>query len=273
MTATDTIPDIGWRSFSMAEAEMMTAFADNSWFTGSYWPENRPRVAAMMHAAMQAYEPGTRRRVLDVGCANGYIALLARLLGYSVTAVDDWALPERDVMFQRAGIDYIAANLNTIDGMASIPSQSAEVVLFGEVFEHLLNAPSSTLAELKRLLVPNGLLVLTTPNPSTLMNAVRVLRDDYVLWGTDEFLRMPKITPGGQLTSYEGIHYREYPARIVQRELERLGFRNVTIAYVPPGAAPNQSLSKRIAKRVLRLTGLDRTRLLCAGYVLTARAL
>jgi SAM-dependent methyltransferase len=190
-------------------------------------------------------------------------------MGFTVTGLDDTVPPETLGLFAEHGITHLRGNLNEPDGLSHIPSGSADVVLFGEVVEHLLNAPTETLRELHRITAPKGLLVLTTPNPSTLMNAVRTLRDDYVLWGTDEFLTMPKVA-NGRLTSFEGIHYREYPARIMARELARVGYQSIATMYVPPGVAPTQGRMKRMAKRVLKVTGLDRTRLLCPGYVLTA---
>ena len=45
---------------------------------------------------------------------------------------------------------------------------SFDVVIFGEIIEHLLNDPCKVLREIKRFLKPNGSLILTTPNVARL---------------------------------------------------------------------------------------------------------
>ena len=50
-----------------------------------------------------------------------------------------------------------------------------DVVVLGEVFEHILNHPAGLLQAVFRILRPGGTVILTTPNPSTLINAVRLL--------------------------------------------------------------------------------------------------
>jgi 2-polyprenyl-3-methyl-5-hydroxy-6-metoxy-1,4-benzoquinol methylase len=258
-----------WRSFRQAEKHLLAAFAHNSWFTRTYWPENRPRVKAMVRAVRAAYP--TPVPVLDVGCFSGYIAILFSALGYPVTALDDAVPDGTEPMLAEHGIPFVRANLNEPQSLRAVPSGSVGIVLFGEVVEHLLNHPAGVLQELHRVLAPNGLLVLTTPNPSTLMNAVRVVRNEPIAWGMREFFEIPKVERDGSLTAFEGIHYREYPAEFMVEQMRRLGFARIDLEFVPPGPAPSQPLPKRIAKRVLQVTGLDRTRLLCPGYLLTAR--
>jgi SAM-dependent methyltransferase len=50
-----------------------------------------------------------------------------------------------------------------------------DVVLFCEIIEHLLNDPLAALLEIKRVLRPDGVLVLTTPNVNRLENVVRMV--------------------------------------------------------------------------------------------------
>lgn len=52
---------------------------------------------------------------------------------------------------------------------------SFEVVLFCEIIEHLQSDPLHVLKEIKRVLKPGGLIVLTTPNVARLDNRLRLL--------------------------------------------------------------------------------------------------
>ncbi|MCW6037302.1 methyltransferase domain-containing protein [Spirulina subsalsa FACHB-351] len=53
--------------------------------------------------------------------------------------------------------------------------QQFDVVLFCEIIEHLLLDPASVLHEIKRILKPNGTLILTTPNVSRLENVAKMI--------------------------------------------------------------------------------------------------
>ncbi|MBD1905969.1 class I SAM-dependent methyltransferase [Funiculus sociatus GB2-A5] len=50
-----------------------------------------------------------------------------------------------------------------------------DIVLFCEIIEHLLMNPVAVLKEIKRVLKPNGALILTTPNVSRLENVAKMI--------------------------------------------------------------------------------------------------
>lgn len=52
---------------------------------------------------------------------------------------------------------------------------SFDLVIFAEIIEHLLNDPCKVLREIKRILKPNGTLILTTPNVARLENVARLI--------------------------------------------------------------------------------------------------
>jgi hypothetical protein len=138
------------------------------------------------------------------------------------------------------------------------------------VFEHVLNHPAGLLSTVLRLLRPNAVLILTTPNPSTLVNGLRLMNDDYVLWGTEAFLRDIKVDQG-KVISRADIHYREYPAWIVRNLMVELGYRIESLSDCSAGAAPLHSFAKRLVKRLLLRSGLAKWRLFAFGYIICAR--
>lgn len=50
-----------------------------------------------------------------------------------------------------------------------------DLVIFAEIIEHLLNDPCKVLREIKRVLKPGGVLILTTPNVARLENVCRLI--------------------------------------------------------------------------------------------------
>lgn len=221
----------------------------------------------MMQLVMEQGRPG--HQAIEVGCANGYIAFLLSELGYRVDAVDAYSDPDRDKIFAKKGIRYWETNLNDVEPLANIPSGSYDLLLLGEVFEHILNQPTGLLRNCLRVLRPGGMMILTTPNPSTVMTAIRVLQDKYVLWGTDEFLRETKVDGHGVIDNGD-IHYREYPARLVVGLMAELGFDVAGVRYVQMGVAKIHSPMKRLFKRILQATPLASSRLFSPGYVIWA---
>lgn len=55
------------------------------------------------------------------------------------------------------------------------PDGEFDLVIFAEIIEHLLNDPCKVLREIKRVLKPNGTLILTTPNVARLENIARLI--------------------------------------------------------------------------------------------------
>jgi SAM-dependent methyltransferase len=55
------------------------------------------------------------------------------------------------------------------------PDGEFDLVIFAEIIEHLLNDPCKVLREIKRVLKPGGVLILTTPNVARLENVARLI--------------------------------------------------------------------------------------------------
>lgn len=133
----------------------------------------------------------------------------------------------------------------------------------GEVIEHILNHPLGLMKSVERITRSNGVLLLTTPNPSTLANAYRTLRGTLTLWGTSQFMDLPKIE-NARVTDIGDVHYREYRASEITHLLTESGFSVERFKYFAYGVSHNQPLIKR------RLKGNPLARLLMSYRIFGA---
>jgi SAM-dependent methyltransferase len=248
---------------------LLDGFKGNRWFIDQCWPENSRRVLMMLSDARSRLSP-EQSKVLDIGCGNGYVSSLFAMHGFKVTATDCWTIPERDASFTEQGIEYFKSNLNDPELFKEITDESFHLVLLGEVFEHVLNHPMGLLREIHRILSRQGILILTTPNPSTLANAARIIFDRYSLWGTNDFIGKPKIV-GNQIIDAGDIHYREYRAEEVAWALNEAGFFVDQVKFLGMGASNSQPRWKRGIKMVAADTLMRLRPFACTSYVIAVR--
>lgn len=90
-------------------------------------------------------------------------------------------------------------------------NEKFDVILFCEIIEHLLMNPVAVLKEIKRILKPNGALILTTPNVSRLENVSKMIAGVNI------------YDPYSGYGAY-GRHNREYNKHELNLLLNYLGF-------------------------------------------------
>jgi SAM-dependent methyltransferase len=99
-------------------------------------------------------ERGAEKRVLDVGCAGGYLAEALAQRGFAVTAIDLPGTP------QPRGVRFLAADLDRGLGEVGGPF---DFILCADVIEHL-RRPAHFLMECRERLAPGGVLAASLPN-------------------------------------------------------------------------------------------------------------
>ena len=111
------------------------------------------------HSLLLAALPaeGAGRRVLDVGCASGYLGDLLAQRGYLVTGIDS---PGTGRNGFPDSIDLIEADLD--EGLPRLPGHF-DFVICADVLEHL-KRPERMLRDLRGLLAPGGKLIASLPN-------------------------------------------------------------------------------------------------------------
>ena len=99
-------------------------------------------------------DPGT---VLDLGCADGYLAGRLHEAGHHVTGVDLAAAPGTKDCLDR----FVQADLD--QGMPAEVDGPFDVVVAADVLEHV-RTPERLLGQIRELLAPGGSLLISIPN-------------------------------------------------------------------------------------------------------------
>jgi len=137
--------------------------------------------------------------MLEIGCAGGHFLAYARECGWKVTGVE----LNRDMTeWARLTFDLDVHNLSVEDLPGPLGGQRFNVIYISHVLEHLLE-PGCALAKVRKLLAPDGALVLRVPNLDSFL--FRLLGKHYV-------------------ELYPDVHLFHYTKRSLARLLAQEGF-------------------------------------------------
>jgi 2-polyprenyl-6-hydroxyphenyl methylase/3-demethylubiquinone-9 3-methyltransferase len=168
-------------------------------------------------------------RLLDVGCAEGVFAAAFVDRGLSVVGIDVAWEPLRRA---RTGVADLDLDLRLVDEQSAWPLEDAsfDVAWAGEVIEHVADT-AGWLSEIRRVLRPGGLLLLSTPNHGRLGVLGLALRR-----GAFEAHFDPRTD-----------HLRFYTRNTLGRLLSDFGFEQVVVSAAGglPGARPMLLASAR----------------------------
>lgn len=159
-------------------------------------------------------------RLLDYGAYFGNMALLCRLAGYDVTAVDGYR--NYGTVFDGCRREMLAAGIQILDfadvgaDLSGVAAESFDGVLALGVLEHVPHTPRGLLESLNRVLRPGGTLVLDTPNLAYLYTRERLARGETIFTPIEQ--QYATALP------FEG-HHREYTVGEVRWMLEQIRHR------------------------------------------------
>lgn len=145
----------------------------------------------------------TGRRVADVGC--GYHADFARTLLEEVDSLVLVDVSLSDRLKREPKVRAIEGHLP--QALEQIPTSSLDVVMCNSVLEHLWE-PEQTIAELRRIAVPGGLLLINVPS-----------------WWGKWFLELAAFRIGVSPPDEMNDHKTYYDPRDLWPLLRRAGFR------------------------------------------------
>jgi len=204
--------------------------------------------------------PRRDARVLDLGAHWLHQSLLFALDGYRVTAADfATTLAAPNVVALARAHDIALLEIDDLAApaaLARLPDNSFDVVIAGEILEHLAFNPVALWREIHRLLADGGRIVVTTPNHYALTrrHAARwaaLLQGDGIT--VDEILATPT----------HGHHWKEYARAEVVLYFTRLSpdFAVHRALYVEDAAHAPEPATRRVARAVRTCVPLLRERL------------
>jgi SAM-dependent methyltransferase len=142
----------------------------------AYLEKHIPRLARTLALAPP---PGATGRVLELGCYMQITPLLHRLVGYKEVRgaffgkpgrIDHKAVPFPDGDFE-CDVDHFDAERDAFP----YPDGHFDLVVAGEIIEHLTRDPMHLMLEARRVLRDGGYLLLTTPNAGSITSVAKAL--------------------------------------------------------------------------------------------------
>ncbi len=183
----------------------------------------------MLHRIMEFKRGG---KFLDIGCAAGLLLDEARKLGWETYGVElsRWAVKIAKERF----------NLELFEGLlkdAKYPNIFFDVVIMVDVIEHLPD-PLGTLKEIRRILKPDGLLCVCTPDIYSLISRLLKakwwgLKRSHIFYFSKQSLTKMLAAVGFNVIKYRS-HIRVFSFRYLNKRLESYHaflyflFRNLT---------------------------------------------
>ena len=183
-----------------------------SWF--DYYSGNHStRIAFDLTMVEQYVEKGTP--IVEFGSSPLLLTGAMVAQGHSVTGVDIDPSRYEDAARQ-LHLDIVKCDVER--GSFPFANETFGVAIFNEIFEHLRIDLIHTFNEIRRVMKPGGLLLLSTPNGRSYANLVNLLIHDNGL-DTSIYSAFEGLSSHGYLG-----HVREYTATDVIDFLEAVGF-------------------------------------------------
>lgn len=179
----------------------------------AYLDDKEEYFAELLERVTDATSPGDR--VLEIGSAPCQFTLLLDQAGVEVTGID--LDPDRVApVIERYDLDVRRCDVERDD--LPVKSNSVDAVLATELLEHLRIDPLHALREFRRVLRPDGVLYLVTPNQYEIGAIWRFLRGEGAISHAHyEFSKLERLGHMG--------HVREYAPADVRELLREEGFR------------------------------------------------
>ena len=231
--------------------KVLTEIYSADYFLGSQLPESRQQTMTIKRQTARLYLDAIRKycglqqsKLLEIGCGNGEFLLEAAARGFKVHGLD---ISPQAVQTANAHLGWEVVMCGTFEQI-NLPAGKFDLCVCVDVIEHLRD-PMAMLAHIRRVLKPDGVLLLVTPAFDSFL--ARLMRQHWFEFKT------------------EHLHY--FSRATLQNALARAGFHSVqvrpnwkilTLDYLyfhfkrfpSPGWSSLMAALRRVAPRLLRTT-------------------
>jgi 2-polyprenyl-3-methyl-5-hydroxy-6-metoxy-1,4-benzoquinol methylase len=165
-------------------------------------------LAGRLRRAADEWPGGRPGTIVDFGCGAGVLFEEASRIADRVIGVD-LVLDAARMTVEALGLEKVTL-LAPEAAFEEIPGGSVDILLAGEVLEHLEDDLESTLQRFRRWLAPGGRLLVSLPTESRLYRL------------------------GRRLAGFHG-HYHHHNAASIHRAIVAAGYRELAVDKVPLG--------------------------------------
>lgn len=168
------------RIVALAEAEIGTPIHED------YYKCSKDRFRTLLAITLMNFPEGSK--LLDIGNAPGYLAMMLRHAGYEVFGVnlsDAW---NSTYPTDRCLEDFSVVSCDIEKDSLPYGDESFSGIVFTEVLEHIaVQHPAKLMVEFKRVIAPSGMIIFSTPNVCNISNLLALLKGKNIFWDTRIF--------------------------------------------------------------------------------------
>lgn len=155
------ICDVVYMADDLTQSELDSYYSEQYDYNDfRYRQETNPLAEATVIKNLNLIKPYLKShpKLLEVGCMHGYFLNKAREIGFEVSGLEK---SKNAAIYGRKTFELNIKNGDLAD--AKFQPNSFDIIFMGHVIEHLPN-PKNDLDVIKKILKPNGLLVILCPN-------------------------------------------------------------------------------------------------------------
>lgn len=167
----------------------------NNW-ANNYFEEHSDRTEFTVQLIEKYVSDG---KILEVGAAPFNLTIEISKKEYDIKTPD--LEPERfNEIIEEHNLDVARCDIE--EESLPVTSESFDMVVLSEVFEHLRKNPQEVLNKINDSLVEDGLLIPTTPNFYSFENIVNFILGRGIVDSYEEFKKLDKLGHMGHVTEY-----------------------------------------------------------------------
>lgn len=190
------------------------------------------------------------KHILEIGSYLGVVSIALKRLGYRVSALDIPEFHRSDALkklYANNGIPFTGMNLK----YTQLPyeSNSIDVVIACEVFEHLNFNPLPVFSEINRVLGSDGYIYIGMPNQASFVNRLKLIFGKSIHNPIEDYYRQLDRNDN----MIVGLHWREYTLSETTILIEKMGFETVYSYHFSDNAPLRSGLAWMLLRRILYL--------------------